>query len=51
MDRREAGDRGGMTRMIWRTKAPNRADFERLFRAWAKDSVDGLNDLKAAETK
>ena len=52
MDRREAGDHGGtVSRMDWRTKASNRADFERMFHSWAKDSVDGLNDLKAGEAK
>ena len=30
-----------------RTQASNRADFERLFRGWAKLSARGLNDLKA----
>ncbi len=49
LDRRKAGDRGGsgLTRFDWRTSASNRADFERLFRSWADDCVDGLADLKA----
>lgn len=52
MDRREAGDHGGtLSRMDWRTKASNRADFERMFRSWAEDCVNGLNDLKAGEAK
>ncbi len=52
MDRREAGDHGGrVTRMDWRTKASNRADFERMFSSWAQDAVNGLNDLRAAEAR
>jgi len=53
VDRREAGDRGGsqITRLDWRTTSSNRHDFERLFKAWAKDCVDGLADLKSGKTK
>ena len=49
VDRREAGDRGGLglSRMDWRTASSNRNDFERMFKSWAEDSVNGLADLKA----
>jgi hypothetical protein len=43
MDGRTLGD----TRPYLRNSVTNRADFENLFRSWAKISVDGLNELKA----
>ena len=42
VDQREAGDLPGL-----RTRASNRADFEELFKDWAKTSVHGLSELKA----
>ena len=42
VDQRAAGDIPGQ-----RTRASNRADFEYLFKTWAKTSVQGLNELKA----
>ena len=42
VDQRIAGDMPGQ-----RTSATNRADFEELFRTWAKISVNGLNELKS----
>ena len=44
IDRRLAGDMGPYLR----TSVSNRGDFESLFKAWAKASVEGLNALKAA---
>ncbi len=43
VDRRLAGD----TSMLLRNSVTNRADFSRLFRNWAKESVAGLTELKA----
>ncbi len=42
VDGRVAGD----TSMLWRNRVTNRADFRVLGKAWAKASVDGLNELK-----
>ena len=47
VDRRTAGDTGGGLRGGLRTSFSNRADFERMFRSWAKASVEGLAELKA----
>ena len=33
--------------MQWRNSVSNRADFERQLQTWAKNSVNGLNELKA----
>jgi len=44
LDRRLAGDR----QPYLRNRATNKADFQRLFRDWAKLSVDGLTRLKAS---
>lgn len=33
--------------MEWRTRVSNRADFEMQMKTWAKNSVNGLNELKA----
>ena len=33
--------------MQWRTRVSNRADFSRQIETWAKNSVKGLNELKA----
>ena len=43
IDRQLAGDEGPMMR----TSASNWADFEDMFKTWAKVSVDGLSELKA----
>ena len=43
VDRRLAGD----TPMLLRNSVTNRSDFSRLFADWAKESVAGLNELKA----
>ena len=43
MDGRTLGD----TRPYVRNSVTNRADFESLFRNWAKISIEGLNELKA----
>ena len=43
IDRRTAGD-GPAYR---RTESSNRADFEELFRLWAKEATKGINRLKA----
>jgi hypothetical protein len=42
LDRRLAGDR----QPYLRTRVSNKADFERMFKEWAKLSVDGLTRLK-----
>ena len=42
VDQRIAGDTGGL-----RNSVTNRADFEDLFRDWARISVRGLGELKA----
>jgi hypothetical protein len=47
VDGRVAGDMSGMAMGTIRNSVTNRADFERMFKAWAKASVDGLNTLKA----
>ena len=44
IDTRLAGDNGMAMR---RTRVSNRSDFERLFKQWAKMSVDGLATLKS----
>jgi hypothetical protein len=44
IDSRLAGDDGMAMR---RTSVSNRSDFERLFKTWAKMSVDGLATLKS----
>lgn len=44
VDRQVAGDRGFFTQ---RNSATNEADFEDMFRAWAKASVEGLAELKS----
>ena len=33
--------------MQWRTRASNTADFSRQVETWAKNSVKGLDELKA----
>ena len=33
--------------MEWRTRVSNRADFQQQMKTWAKNSVNGLNELKA----
>jgi len=43
VDRRLAGD----TSRLMRNSVTNRSDFSRLFADWAKESVDGLAELKA----
>ena len=43
IDSRTAGDNGPMIR----NRVTNRADFERLFRTWARISVNGMAELKA----
>jgi hypothetical protein len=43
VDGRVVGDNG----IYLRTSVSNRADFEQLFRSWAKLSADGLNNLKS----
>jgi hypothetical protein len=43
IDRQTVGDNG----TYLRNSVTNRADFERLFRSWAKGSIAGLNELKA----
>jgi hypothetical protein len=43
-DARLAGDSGTMMR---RSTVTNRADFRRLVERWAKQSVDGLNELRS----
>jgi hypothetical protein len=43
VDSRLAGD---YSYMMSRTSVSNRADFANVARAWAKDSVNGLNELK-----
>ncbi len=45
IDGKLAGDMGGM--MMSRSSVSNRADFEAVFRSWAKASVKGLNTLKS----
>lgn len=45
-DGRVAGDMGGM--MLQRSSVSNRADFEAVFKSWAKAAVAGLNTLKAS---
>ena len=42
IDRRLAGDNGPFLR----TSVSNRADFDQLFRRWARASANGLNELK-----
>ena len=42
IDNRLAGDHPGV-----RTQVSNRADFEALFRTWARTSIRGLETLKA----
>jgi hypothetical protein len=44
VDRREAGDRAFV---VQRTRATNRADFERMFRTWAQMSAQALSALRA----
>jgi hypothetical protein len=44
VDQRYAGDYGGGH---WRTSASNRGDFRDLVTGWARDGVNGLNNLKA----
>ncbi len=46
VDGKLAGDMGGM--MMSRSSVSNRADFEAIFKSWAKASVKGLNTLKGA---
>jgi len=43
VDQRLAGD----NTLMMRNRVTNRADFTRLFTSWAKESVAGLNELKA----
>lgn len=43
IDQQTVGDEGGFSR----NRVTNTADFERLFRGWAKSSLNGLNELKA----
>ena len=43
VDQRYAGDYGGGN---WRTSASNRGDFRDLVTGWARDGVNGLNNLK-----
>ena len=43
VDQRYAGDYGS----VWRTSASNRGDFRDLVKGWARDGVNGLNNLKA----
>lgn len=45
VDGRLAGDMGGM--MMSRSSVSNKADFESVFRTWAKAAVKGLNTLKS----
>jgi hypothetical protein len=45
VDGKLAGDMGGM--MMQRSSVSNRADFEQVFKSWAKASVKGLNTLKS----
>jgi hypothetical protein len=45
VDGKLAGDMGGM--MMNRSSVSNRADFEAVFKSWAKASVKGLNTLKS----
>jgi hypothetical protein len=45
VDGKLAGDMGSM--MMRRSSVSNRADFEAIFKTWAKASVKGLNTLKA----
>ena len=45
VDGKLAGDMGGM--MMSRSSVSNRADFEAVFKGWAKASVKGLNTLKS----
>jgi len=44
VDRERAGDNG--MRLSWTTDVTNTADFERLYRRWAAQSVKGLQKLK-----
>jgi hypothetical protein len=44
VDRREAGDRAFV---VQRTRATNRADFERMFRTWAQMSAQALSALRS----
>jgi hypothetical protein len=46
IDKRIAGDNVG--RLEWTTRVSNRADFEMLFKRWAKIAASGLDDLKRA---
>ena len=49
IDRRRAGNYGGPAgfgQLQWRTSVSNNRDFEQLYRAWARISVNGLRDLK-----
>jgi len=48
VDGRLAGDMGGM--MMSRSSVSNKADFESVFRTWAKASVNGLNVLKSSSS-
>jgi uncharacterized protein DUF3313 len=43
VDRQTVGDNG----TYLRNSVTNRSDFERLFKSWAKGSINGLNELKA----
>lgn len=43
VDQQIVGDERGYSR----NRVTNTADFERLFRGWARSSLDGLNELKA----
>jgi hypothetical protein len=45
-DGRVAGDMGGL--MLPRSSVSNRADFEQVFKSWAKTAVNGLNTLKSS---
>jgi hypothetical protein len=47
VDGRVAGDMGGFVRGSIRNSVTNRADFERLFRDWARASVNGFNTLRS----
>jgi hypothetical protein len=46
IDKRIVGDNAG--RLEWTTRVSNRADFNILFKRWAKTAAEGLDDLKQA---
>jgi hypothetical protein len=48
VDGRIAGDMGGFVAGSLRSSVSNRADFEQIFKIWAKSSVKGLNTLKTS---